>query len=49
MNRRVATRFAQPEVLQIFGDVCEAVAFLHYQKPNPIMYVPITQYRRLIL
>ena len=37
MNQRLSSKFTEREVLQIFGDSCEAVAHLHYQSP-PILH-----------
>jgi serine/threonine protein kinase len=37
MNARFTNRFSSKEILKIFGDVCEAVAHLHYMDP-PIMH-----------
>ena len=36
MNRRADSRFTENEVLQIFNDVSEAVAYLHYLQPPVI-------------
>lgn len=33
MNRRLRERLTEPEILQIFVDVCEAVAYMHNLKP----------------
>ncbi len=38
MNTRLQTRFTEPEILSIFIDVVEAVAFLHHQLPQPIIH-----------
>ncbi|KAF9954343.1 hypothetical protein BGZ65_004109 [Modicella reniformis] len=37
MNRRLQHRLTEPEILKIFSNVCEAVAFLHYSDP-PILH-----------
>ncbi|KAG0225165.1 hypothetical protein BGX31_007722 [Mortierella sp. GBA43] len=37
MNRRLQHRLTEPEILKIFSNVCEAVAFLHYSNP-PILH-----------
>lgn len=40
MNRRLDDRLQEGEILFIFHQVCNAVAFMHYQQP-PIMFVEI--------
>ncbi|KAF9121500.1 hypothetical protein BGW39_010496 [Mortierella sp. 14UC] len=37
MNRRLQHRLTEPEILKIFSNVCEAVAYLHYCDP-PILH-----------
>ncbi|KAF8984844.1 hypothetical protein BGZ46_006786 [Entomortierella lignicola] len=37
MNRRLQHRLTEPEILKIFSNVCEAVAYLHYCEP-PILH-----------
>ncbi|KAJ3194923.1 hypothetical protein HK101_001533 [Irineochytrium annulatum] len=37
MNTRLQARLTQDEILTIFGDVCEAVAHMHYL-PTPILH-----------
>ncbi|KAF9167758.1 hypothetical protein BGX21_005868 [Mortierella sp. AD011] len=37
MNRRLQHRLTEPEILKIFSNVCEAVAYLHYCNP-PILH-----------
>ncbi|KAF9352178.1 hypothetical protein BGX34_000134 [Mortierella sp. NVP85] len=37
MNKRLQVRLTEPEILKIFSNVCEAVAFLHYSNP-PILH-----------
>ncbi|KAF9926895.1 hypothetical protein FBU30_003616 [Linnemannia zychae] len=37
MNRRLQHRLTEPEILKIFSNVCEAVAYLHYHDP-PILH-----------
>jgi serine/threonine protein kinase len=37
MNRRLRERLSEAEILQVFVDVCEAVAFMHSRKP-PILH-----------
>ena len=37
MNKKIQTGFTQKEVLNIFGDVCQAIARLHYN-PVPIAH-----------
>ncbi|KAG0367330.1 hypothetical protein BGZ54_004052 [Gamsiella multidivaricata] len=37
MNRRLQHRLTEPEILKIFSNVCEAVAYLHYSDP-PILH-----------
>ncbi|KAJ3299877.1 hypothetical protein HK104_006425 [Borealophlyctis nickersoniae] len=36
LNTRLTTRLSEAEVLNIFSDVCEAVAHMHYQNPPVI-------------
>ena len=33
MNRRLRERLTEPEILRIFVDVCEALAFMHNLRP----------------
>ena len=37
MNRRLRERLTEAEILQIFVDVCEGVATMHYQRP-PLLH-----------
>ncbi|KFH73198.1 NAK/BIKE protein kinase [Podila verticillata NRRL 6337] len=37
MNRRLQHRLTEPEILKIFSNVCEAVAYMHYSDP-PILH-----------
>ncbi|KAG0233333.1 hypothetical protein BGW42_007531 [Actinomortierella wolfii] len=37
MNRRLQHRLTEPEILKIFSNVCEAVAYMHYQDP-PVLH-----------
>ncbi|KAG0344653.1 hypothetical protein BG004_004284 [Podila humilis] len=37
MNRRLQNRLNEPEILKIFSNVCEAVAYMHYLDP-PILH-----------
>lgn len=37
MNRRLRERLTEAEILQVFVDICEAVAFMHSRKP-PILH-----------
>ncbi|KAF9283950.1 hypothetical protein BGZ68_004984 [Mortierella alpina] len=37
MNRRLQHRLTEPEILKIFSNVCEAVAYMHYLDP-PILH-----------
>ncbi|KAG8936358.1 hypothetical protein FRC02_002951 [Tulasnella sp. 418] len=37
MNRRLRERLTEPEILQIFVDVCEGVAYMHNHKP-PLLH-----------
>lgn len=38
MNQRIGVGFDEREVLSIFCDVCEAVAALHHNQPNPFIH-----------
>lgn len=38
MNKRINNRFTEQEVLAIFSDIVEAVAYLHYQQPHAITH-----------
>ncbi|KAF9165750.1 hypothetical protein DFQ26_009432 [Actinomortierella ambigua] len=37
MNRRLQHRLTEPEILKIFSNVCEAVAYMHYHDP-PVLH-----------
>ncbi|CDS11514.1 hypothetical protein LRAMOSA03777 [Lichtheimia ramosa] len=48
MNRRLQQRLTEPEILKIFGDVCEALAYLHYCNP-PVLHRDLKVENILIL
>ncbi|KAL1931246.1 hypothetical protein VTP01DRAFT_10383 [Rhizomucor pusillus] len=48
MNRRLQQRLTEPEVLKIFGDVCEALAYMHYCTP-PVLHRDLKVENILIL
>ncbi|KAI8368181.1 kinase-like domain-containing protein [Radiomyces spectabilis] len=48
MNRRLQQRLTEPEILQIFGDVCEALAYMHYCNP-PVLHRDLKVENILIL
>ncbi|ORY97185.1 kinase-like domain-containing protein [Syncephalastrum racemosum] len=48
MNRRLQQRLTEPEVLKIFSDVCEALAYMHYCNP-PVLHRDLKVENILIL
>ncbi|KAI9498843.1 kinase-like domain-containing protein [Zychaea mexicana] len=48
MNRRLQQRLTEPEVLKIFNDVCEALAYMHYCNP-PVLHRDLKVENILIL
>ncbi|KAG0168297.1 hypothetical protein DFQ28_004981 [Apophysomyces sp. BC1034] len=48
MNRRLQQRLTEPEILKIFGDVCEALAYMHYCNP-PVLHRDLKVENILIL
>ncbi|CAO3589723.1 unnamed protein product [Absidia cylindrospora] len=48
MNRRLQHRLTEPEILKIFGNVCEALAYMHYCQP-PVLHRDLKVENILIL
>ncbi|KAI9316907.1 kinase-like domain-containing protein [Dichotomocladium elegans] len=48
MNRRLQQRLTEPEILKIFSDVCEALAYMHYCNP-PVLHRDLKVENILIL
>ncbi|GAA5811264.1 hypothetical protein MFLAVUS_004697 [Mucor flavus] len=48
MNRRLQQRLTEPEILQIFSDVAEALAYMHYCNP-PVLHRDLKVENILIL
>ncbi|KAI8093364.1 kinase-like domain-containing protein [Halteromyces radiatus] len=48
MNRRLQQRLTEPEILKIFSNVCEALAYMHYCQP-PVLHRDLKVENILIL
>ncbi|CAO3598615.1 unnamed protein product [Absidia cylindrospora] len=48
MNRRLQQRLTEPEILNIFSNVCEALAYMHYCQP-PVLHRDLKVENILIL
>ncbi|CAO3645729.1 unnamed protein product [Cunninghamella blakesleeana] len=48
MNRRLQQRLTEPEILKIFSNVCEALAYMHYCNP-PVLHRDLKVENILIL
>ncbi|KAI9021749.1 kinase-like domain-containing protein [Phycomyces nitens] len=48
MNRRLQQRLTEPEIIKIFSDVCEALAYMHYCSP-PVLHRDLKVENILIL
>ncbi|KAL0087296.1 kinase-like domain-containing protein [Phycomyces blakesleeanus] len=48
MNRRLQQRLTEPEIIKIFSDVCEALAYMHYCTP-PVLHRDLKVENILIL